>query len=233
MTNFTSPSSLRQSIHQEQVWLALPMVVAGLMGLVLLLVWVLPQWRQRQALVHMRDAMVEKQGQLDQRSQAVEEARVQLQEAVNRQAQVLALVAPTQQLDTMLTALAEAASSHQVRLVRYEPRRSTEAVNPPLPAPSTGSTVDRGAQPEQASSEADPLQASGLHRQHILITLEGAYTDMVVVLQSLELLQPLAVVHDLKLEGPPVQAGAPSQVGNTRMNLSLAVYSRPPEGGRR
>lgn len=237
MTNFNSLSSPKQQLSQEQVLLAFPMVVAGLVALGLLLMWVLPQWRQRQVLVQSRDAILRKQEQLPQQRQALAAVQQQVQEEVNRQAQVLALIAPTRQLDTMLTALAEAAQAHNVHLVRYEPRQPVRSA-PAAPA-SAAAAGDADApenigeaQETNANSPAgDPLLATGLKKQEILLTFEGSYGDILAVLQSLELLQPLAVAHDVKLEGRSPSADSPQapRTVTTRMNLRLTVYTQEEE----
>ena len=221
MTNFNNPSSPERQLRQEQVLLAFPMVVAGLVVMGLLLAWVLPQWRQRQVLIRQRDAIVQKQQQLDPQRQALATAQQQVQQEVNRQAQILALIAPTRQLDTMLTALAEAAQAQRVHLVRYEPRQSVGA----------DAAANTGGEPEPSGSPGDPLLATGLRKQEILLTFEGAYGNILTVLQNLELLQPLAIAHDLKLEGrPPLDQPHSSQAVTTRMNLRLTVYTQAEEG---
>ena len=240
MTSFNSLSSPQQQVRQEHVLLAFPMVVAGLVALVLLLVWVLPQWRQRQALIQNREAILHKHQQLDQQRHALARAQQQVQQQVNRQAQILALIAPTRQLDTMLTALADAAQAHNVTLVRYEPRQPVGGA-PVTPAAEVGAAVD-GDAPENSKGEqganaaaGDPLLATGLKKQEVLLTFEGGYGDILAVLQSLELLQPLAVAHDVKLEGRPPSAEQPedqpqpAQAVTTRMNLRLTVYMQAEE----
>lgn len=241
MTSFSSLSSPKQQVRQEHVLLAFPMVAAGLVTLALLLVWVLPQWRQQQALIRDRDAILHKQQQLDQQRQALATARRQVQQQVNRQAQILALIAPTRQLDTMLTALADSARAHNVTLVRYEPRQPVGGA-PVTPAAEVGGAVDGDApensagEQETAAAAGDPLLATGLKKQEVLLTFEGGYGDILAVLQSLELLQPLAVAHDLKLEGRPPSAEQPedqpqaTRAVTTRMNLRLTVYMQAEEG---
>ena len=218
MTNFSSPSPAKRQLTQEQVLLAFPLVVAALAAVGLLLVWVWPQWQQRHALVQRRDAVLQQHQQLGQQRHALAEARQQVQQEVNRQAQILALIAPTRQLDTLLTAVAEAAQSRQVQLVRYEPRQPV-GVAPSTPAVESGEDAPTSTDGEQepTASPGDPLLATGLQKQEILLTFEGGYGNILAVLQSLESLQPLVVAHDVKLEGRP-----PS----TRMNLRLTVYTQ-------
>jgi len=238
MTSFSSLSSPKQQVRQEHVLLAFPMVVAGLVALALLLVWVLPQWRQQHGLIRNRDAALHKQKQLDQQRQALATARQQVQQQVNRQAQILALIAPTHQLDTMLTALADAARAHNVTLVRYEPRPVVGGA-PAAPAAEVGAPGDgpENSEGEQEPDAAagDPLLAAGLKKQEVLLTFEGSYGDVLAVLQSLELLQPLAVAHDVKLEGRPPSEEQPedqpraTQTVTTRMNLRLTVYMQAEE----
>jgi len=238
MTSFSSLSSPKQQVRQEHVLLAFPMVVAGLVALALLLVWVLPQWRQQHGLIRNRDAALHKQKQLDQQRQALATARQQVQQQVNRQAQILALIAPTHQLDTMLTALADAARAHNVTLVRYEPRPVVGGA-PAAPAAEVGAPGDgpENSEGEQEPDAAagDPLLVAGLKKQEVLLTFEGGYGDVLAVLQSLELLQPLAVAHDVKLEGRPPSEEQPedqpraTQTVTTRMNLRLTVYMQAEE----
>ena len=229
MTNFSNPSPPKrqwpQDLNQEQVLLAFPLTVAALVALVLLLVWVLPQWRQRQGLIQQRHAIVQKQQQLDQQRQAVATAQQQVQQEVNRQAQILALIAPTRHLDTILTAVADAAQAHQVQLVRYEPRQSVAGA-PSTPAATGNPPANSDEEQEPAASAGDSLLATGLRKQEILLTLEGGYGNILAVLQRLESFQPLVVAHDLKLEGrPPAEDQPPSvQAATTRMNLRLTVY---------
>ena len=233
MTNFSNPSPAKGQLTQEQVLLAFPLAVAALAATGLLLVWVWPQWQQRHALIQHRDAVLQQQQQLGQQRHALAEARQQVQQEMNRQAQILALIAPTQELDTLLTAVAEAARVRQVQLVRYEPRQSVGGTPPaPAAAPAAATGEDPPANTdsdqEPAASAGDPLLATGLQKQEILLTLEGGYGNILAVLQSLESLQPLMVAHDLKLEGHPPSADQPpsTQAATTRMNLRLTVYSQ-------
>lgn len=233
MTNFSNPSppkrQLTQELSQEQVLLAFPLAVAALAAVGLLLAWVLPQWQQRHALIQRRDVVLQQHQQLDQQRHALAEARQQVQQEVNRQAQILALIAPTRQLDTMLTALAEAAQARQVQLVRYEPRQSVGGT-PSTPAATTEEDTPANSDEEQepAASAGDPLLATGLRKREILLTFEGGYGNILAVLQSLESLQPLVVAHDLKLEGRPPSADQPpsTRIVTTRMNLRLTVYTQ-------
>ncbi|CZB17456.1 hypothetical protein [Candidatus Synechococcus spongiarum] len=229
MTNFSDPSPAKRQLTQEQVLLAFPLAVAALAAMTLLLVWVWPQWQQRQALIQRRDAVLQQQQQLGQQRHALAEARQQVQQAVNHQAQILALIAPTRQLDTLLTTVAEAAQARQVQLVRYEPRQSVGGT-PSTPAAATGedTPANSDAEQEPTASPGDPLLAPGLQKQEILLTFEGDYGNILAVLQSLESLQPLVVAHDLKLEGRPPSADQPpsTQAATTRMNLRLTVYAQ-------
>ena len=225
MTNFTTPSSSQQRLSQDQVLLAIPLAVAALAALGLLLVWVLPQWQQRHALIQRRDAVLQQQQLGQQQRHALAQAQEQVQQEVNRQAQILALIAPTHQLDTMLTAVAEAAQAQQVQLVRYEPRQSVGGSS--SPSADTPANIDEDQQQPTAST-GDPLLATGLQKQEILVTFEGGYGNILAVLQSLESLQPLVVAHDLKLEGRPPSTEEPpsTQAATTRMNLRLTVYTQ-------
>ena len=229
MTNFSNPSPAKRQLTREQVLLAFPLAVAALAAVGLLLAWVYPQWRQRHALIQRQDAVLQQQQQLGRQRHALAEARQQVQQEVNRQAQILALIAPTRQLDTLLTALAEAAQARQVQLVRYEPRQSVGGV-PSTPAAATGedTPTNTGEEQEPTAAAGDPLLATGLRKQEILLTFEGGYGNILAVLQSLESLQPLVVAHDLKLEGRPSSADQPpsTQAATTRMNLRLTVYTQ-------
>ena len=229
MTNFNNPSSPKRQLSQEQVLLAFPMVVAALVAIGLLLMWVLPQWQGRQVLIQSRDAILQKQRQLDQQRQALAAVQRQVQQQVNHQAQILALIAPTHQLDTMLTALAEAAQAQGVHLVRYDPRQPVGAAAPSAPAEAEEDAPgNTEGEQETNASTGDPLLATDLEKQEILLTFEGGYGNILAVLQSLELLQPLVIVHDLKLEGRPPSADQPqsTQAVTTRMNVRLTVYTQ-------
>ena len=229
MTNFHNPASPQRRPSREQVLLAFPMAVAALAAIALLLVWVLPQWRQRQVLVGKRDAILHKRQQLDRQRQALATAQQQVQQEVNRQARILALIAPTYQLDTMLTALAEAAHAQDVQLVRYEPRQSV-GIAPAAPAGEDPSATT-GGEPEPGAPTGDPLLATGLKKQEILLTFEGSYDNILAVLQGLELLQPLTVAHDVKLESYSPSGDQPRSTRpvTTRMNLRLTVYVQAQE----
>ena len=228
MTNFNNPSSSRQQLSQEQVLLGFPMVVAALVAIGLLLVWVLPQWRQQQVLIQHRDDILQKQRQLDQQRQALATAQQEVQQEVNRQAQILALIAPTHQLDTLLTALAEAAQAQGVHLVRYDPRQPVGVAAPSAAPAEAGEDASGNTGGEQGAnpSPGDPLLATGLKKQEILLTFEGGYGNILAVLQHLELLQPLVIAHDLKLESrsPSTDQAQPTQAMTTQMNLRLTVY---------
>ena len=180
---------------------------------------------------------MQQQQQLVRQRHALAEAQEEVQQEVNRRAQILSLIAPPEPLDTMLTALAEAAQARQVHLVRYEPRQPV-GVAPSTPAAEPGeeAPANTGGEQEPNASAGDPLLAAGLQKQEVLLTFEGGYVNILAVLQSLELLQPLVVAHDLKLEEVPPSAAAPrtpqagsTQTATTRMNLRLTVYRQAQE----
>ena len=235
MTNFSDPSPAKRQLTQEQVLLAFPLAVAALAAVGLLLAWVYPQWRQRQALIQRQDAVLQQQQQLGRQRHDLAEVRQQVQQEVNRRARILALIAPTRQLDTLLTALAEIAQARQVRLVRYDPRQSvggtTPSTPPALAAGETTPATTTDDEQEPPANPGDPLLATGLQKQEILLTLEGSYGNIVAVLQSLESLQPLVVAHDLKLEERPPAGEQPPSTPTitTRMNLRLTVYRQEPD----
>ena len=254
MTNFTGIAPKRLQVTPAQALVGLPIAAGGLLATVLVVLWVWPQWQQLQtSRGRMAEAMTRRR-QLPALRQQLAAAQEALQDEANRRAQVLGLIAGTEQLEVFLTALADVAVRQGVTISRYEPRgvvsgRTTAASTPAGSEEDDESTGDVDSLDDISANAGpgDPLLTDDLRRQQILVTLEGRYGDNVAVLRALESFRPLVIVNDFKVEGrapqPLRSAGRPAIDAlpghggtlpittlpiTTRMNLTLSVYGRQP-----
>jgi type IV pilus assembly protein PilO len=200
MTNFQGAGPSRLS--REQVLVLGPALLGGLAALALAVFGVAPVWQGLEAEQLRWQSLQDDRQRLPllRRQLLTLEQRRQRAEAHNRQ--IVALIAGSGELTTLLAQLSSEAAAAGVVLDRYEPVTTPPAAD-----------ADPKATPKPAKPPTDPLLAPGLTKTTLLLTARGGGAQLVQFLRRLERLSPLVVQSDLA-----VKAGSPAEL---RLNLSL------------
>jgi len=220
MTNFQS-TSVTPRFKREWLLLGGP-VVAGLLlsaGVAALAVW--PSWQR--LLIDQQELE-----QLEEQRQRLPLLRAQLlklqdsvQEAEQRNASIVGLIAGSGEITTFLAQLSAEAQRTGVALDGYEPV-VTQAPPADPKAAKTKSAKDKTPPPP-----ADPLLAPGLQKTSLLLTARGTGPQLLAFLRSLEQLSLLVVQSDLSLKHETKEAAKPGEAGanTTKLRLNLSLYS--------
>jgi len=220
MTNL-QPTSVTPRFKREWLLLGGP-VVAGLLlsaGVAALAVW--PSWQR---------LMIDQQEleQLEEQRQRLPLLRAQLlklqdsvQEAEQRNASIVGLIAGSGEITTFLAQLSSEAQRTGVALDGYEPV-VTQAPPADPKAAKTKSAKDKTPPPP-----ADPLLAPGLQKTSLLLTARGTGPQLLAFLRSLEQLSLLVVQSDLSLKHETKEAAKPGEAAanTTQLRLNLSLYS--------
>ena len=176
----------------------------------------LDQQRQRlEELESKRDSLPRLESQLKQSDQA-------LSEAMQRQAQLVDLVAGRGQIQTFLAQLSRisAASAVEIKLYEPVPASSPEASN------RRSSNNQKKKKADSDSVSNDPLQALGYEKSSVLLQVEGPYRGLLQFLRRMEQLKLLVQPSDLELtalEEPPADGDQLAVIGAPRTRLKLRL----------
>ena len=155
-----------------------------------------------------------------------------LNEALQRQAQLVDLVAGRGQIQTFLAQLSRISAATGVSINLYEP----------VPASSSEVSNRRGSSDQQskgaksAAVSKDPLQALGYEKSSVLLQVEGPYQGLLQFLRRMEELELLVQPSDLELtalEAPPADQDQPAVIGapRTRLKLRLTFFESASKPG--
>ena len=228
MTNLSPDRpAWRHRITRERVLVSVPallgLVLAG--GLFSGVGWPgldrLDQQRARIAeLESKRDTLPLLEAQLKQ-------SDTSLNEAMQKQALLVDLLAGRGQIQTFLAQLSRISASSGVVISLYEP----------VPASSPATSNPRGSRGQQskgadsAAASQDPLQALGYVKSSVLLQVEGPYQGLLQFLRDMEQLELLVQPSDLVLTGLEDPATATNQPAvivrpRTRLKLRLTFFDR-------
>lgn len=222
----------------SRLLLVLPLGVGGVVALLLLLVWVLPQlqWlnRDQQRLA----AMEEKIQRLPLLRAQLQSTLVAQERAEAQKRQLLNLIAGSGSLNTFMAQVNREAERHGVVLDVLQP-----ATPPPAPPRAEAKPAVAGAAPAApAAGSCGRLDATdGLTASQQSLAVRGRYPNLLAFMRALERLNLLVVQCNLALEQPAPKAVAgaakvppPLEPMVLRFDLSL-FEQRPqarPRGGR-
>lgn len=210
------------------------LALAGLAGAAYLLLNVVqPAWQRNQEL--QADIATKEQQLVDQgeAQRQIEDARARLQEAERLRADVLALFASDESLDTLLLDLNERVQSANARI--SDPDRQAKLLKFEL-SPETGENPD-GTLGQVVSNGEFGAAVNGKLIQRIYnVEMEGNFAQTLSIIRNIERLQPLLVVRDFKSEIsgtlPPVrvevQPGGVRVLGDSQQFAQAAQFSREP-----
>ncbi|MFM7652607.1 MAG: hypothetical protein ACKO5M_06770 [Vulcanococcus sp.] len=225
MTNFQGGVSRR--VTREQVLLWSPVILGAVLALAAggLLLW--PALQQLQRNQQQLDDLKEQKARIPMLRQQVLKQRENLEQAQQKERQILQLIAGSGDISTFMTQLGQEARKSGVQLDSYEP---VTVVAPP-PPPAAGAPPPAQPDPNQPPPPpADPLLGPGLQKTSILISARGSGLQLQDFLRRIERLSLLVVQSDLSLKHEAATAanGKPSPVGINSLKLNLTLYSKAP-----
>jgi len=169
------------------------------------------QLRERRSVV---DVMEQKSDDLPGLAQTLAQRRLEQAEVMAQQRRLLALIAGTAELDTLLAQLNDLANQHQVVVTSTEPGAVERAPVPvaPTDAPAAGA---------EDLAVADPLLQQGLEKRSARIQVEGPFVQVLAFLRSLESLEVFVVTDDLSVVAAP---SSEDEAMRVRLGLTLLAY---------
>ena len=215
MTTTPGGSSMAALFSPERILVVLPALMGAGVAALLLTAGATPlmvQLQQEQAVVK---EMRFKRNELPQMSLQLEQQLDQLADLERQQELLVDLVAGRRQLRTVLAALNTLTEVHNVQITALE-LKPVVAYKPPLPPPQP----EKGEEPPPAPPPGDPLLRPGLEKRSALISLEGAFPDLLLVLRRIEQLQVIVITDDLKLLNNGTENSP------TQLSLSVSAYGR-------
>ena len=214
MTTTPGGSSLAGLFSPERILVVLPALMGAGVAALLLTAGATPLMVQRQQEQEVVMEMRVKRNELPLVSIQLEQQLEKLVDAERQQERLVDLVAGRRQLRTVLAALNTITEEHNVRITALELKPLVSYKPPPPPKP------EKGEEPPPAPPPGDPLLRPGLEKRSALISLEGSFPDLLLVLRQLEQLQVIVITDDLSL----LNNGSEGSL--TQLSLSLSAYGR-------
>ena len=234
MTNFQGGTPAR--VTREQILLWTPVALGGVVALAAAVLMLLPAVQQLSRKQQELTDLKEQEARVPLLRQQLTQQQETLEEAQQREKQILQLIAGSGDISTFMAQLSREARSSGVQLDSYEPVTATAAPATTPPAGQTPPAAPNPPQPAAASGAAaavaaavDPLVAPGLQKTSVLITAKGSGPQLQDFLRRLERLSLLVAQSDLSLKTEVAQAtegGKAAVSGLTTLKLTLSVYSK-------
>jgi type IV pilus assembly protein PilO len=234
MTNFQGGTPAR--VTREQILLWTPVALGGVVALAAAVLMLLPAVQQLSRKQQELTDLKEQEARVPLLRQQLTQQQETLEEAQQREKQILQLIAGSGDISTFMAQLSREARSSGVQLDSYEPVTATAAPATTPPAGQTPPAAPNPLQPAAAAGAAaavaaavDPLVAPGLQKTSVLITAKGSGPQLQDFLRRLERLSLLVAQSDLSLKTEVAQAtegGKTAASGLTTLKLTLSVYSK-------
>jgi type IV pilus assembly protein PilO len=239
MTNFQGGTPAR--VTREQILLWTPVALGGVVALAAAVLMLLPAVQQLSRKQQELTDLKEQEARVPLLRQQLTQQQETLEEAQQREKQILQLIAGSGDISTFMAQLSREARSSGVQLDSYEPvtapaapattppagQTPPAAPNPPQPAAAAGAAAAGAA--AAVAAAVDPLVAPGLQKTSVLITAKGSGPQLQDFLRRLERLSLLVAQSDLSLKTEVAQAtegGKTAASGLTTLKLTLSVYSK-------
>jgi type IV pilus assembly protein PilO len=239
MTNFQGGTPAR--VTREQILLWTPVALGGVVALAAAVLMLLPAVQQLSRKQQELTDLKEQEARVPLLRQQLTQQQETLEEAQQREKQILQLIAGSGDISTFMAQLSREARSSGVQLDSYEPvtapaapattppagQTPPAAPNPPQPAAAAGAAAAGAA--AAVAAAVDPLVAPGLQKTSVLITAKGTGPQLQDFLRRLERLSLLVAQSDLSLKTEVAQAteaGKTAASGLTTLKLTLSVYSK-------
>jgi len=234
MTNLQGGTPPR--VTREQILLWTPVALGGVVALAAAVLMLLPAVQQLSRKQQELTDLKEQEARVPLLRQQLTQQQETLEEAQQREKQILQLIAGSGDISTFMAQLSREARSSGVQLDSYEPVTATAAPATTPPAGQTPPAAPNPPQPAAAAGAAaavaaavDPLVAPGLQKTSVLITAKGSGPQLQDFLRRLERLSLLVAQSDLSLKTEVAQAtegGKAAVSGLTTLKLTLSVYSK-------
>lgn len=234
MTNFQGGTPAR--VTREQILLWTPVALGGVVALAAAVLMLLPAVQQLSRKQQELTDLKEQEARVPLLRQQLTQQQETLEEAQQREKQILQLIAGSGDISTFMAQLSREARSSGVQLDSYEPVTAPAAPATTPPAGQTPPAAPNPPQPAAAAGAAaavaaavDPLVAPGLQKTSVLITAKGSGPQLQDFLRRLERLSLLVAQSDLSLKTEVAQAtegGKTAASGLTTLKLTLSVYSK-------
>ena len=172
----------------------------------------LVQLRERRSVV---DVMEQKSEALPGLVQTLAQRRVEQAKLMAQQQRLLALIAGTAELETLLAQLNDLANKHQVLVSSTVPGEVERA---PQPVPSSGAP----SAGKKKIGGGDPLLMQGLEKRSARIQVQGAFVQVLAFLRSLESLEVFVITDDLSVLAS--RSSSEDEATTVRLGLKLLAY---------
>jgi type IV pilus assembly protein PilO len=220
MTNLQASSA---TVRFRRAWVlqGLP-AAAGLLvslGVVAIAVW--PTWQRLQIDQQELEQLAEQRQRLPLLRSQLLKLQDSVQQAEQRNAAIVGLIAGSGEITTFLAQLSAEAQRTGVVLDGYEP------IVTQAPPADSQTTKGKAAKNKAPAPPADPLLAPGLQKTSLLLAARGTGPQLLAFLRSLEQLSLLVVQSDLSLKQETKEPAKPGEAvaTSTQLRLSLSLYS--------
>jgi len=238
MTNF-SGAPRRFQLTRQQILIAVPLLAGALLSVIVLSLGLRPTFGRvgelRERLEDLQ-SLQESLPALDRRIASAEQAFEQAQE---RQALLVDLIADSDSIQTVLALLNQESMASGVMLMDYEPVASTSAAAT-SPSSAGGKDDQSKGRPDSKGGKdtpqnGDPLETLGYRRTSMALRVTGSYGALLDFLRRVERLQVLVESSDLELEAvSPKQSNesdpTPNIPAETDLRMTLTFYDRQTPG---
>lgn len=208
---------------REQLLFGLPTAVGGVLAAAVLGLVAWPQWQQVQVARSRAVELRQLEGQLPLLAAQLQREQLGIEKAQGQQALVLQLIAGSGTLATFMAQVDRLAARTGVKLSLYEPLVSAAPAGP----------AAKPAGKEASPPPADPLLASGVARQEVVLSAAGRYPALVAFMRQLEALSVLVVQSNLQLaveeqKAPAAPDQGPRPPAAVLLKMAVATYIRSP-----
>ena len=217
MTNFQAEINRSNSawLTPERAVVVVPILAGLAIGATLASAVIAPQIVQLRERREVFDVLEQKSDALPGLEQALAQRRLEQAEVMAQQQRLLALIAGTAELETLLAQLNDLANKHQVLVSSTVPgkvERAPQSV-PSSGAPSAGKKKIGGG---------DPLLMQGLEKRSARIQVQGAFVQVLAFLRSLESLEVFVITDDLSVVAS--RSTSDDEATTVRLGLDLLAY---------
>ena len=227
MTNFQGGTPAR--VTREQILLWTPVALGGVVAIAAAALLLFPAVQQLSRKQQELADLKEQEARVPLLRQQLTQQQETLEDAQQREKQILQLIAGSGDISTFMAQLSREARSSGVQLDSYEPVAAPVTTPPAGQKPPAASATPNPQQPQPAAAPGDPLVAPGLQKTSVLITAKGSGPQLQDFLRRLERLSLLVAQSDLSMKTEVAQAteaGKTDVSGLTTLKLTLSVYSK-------
>lgn len=218
-------------ITKQQLLFGVPTAVGGVLAAAVLGLVAWPQWQQVQVGRSRLAELREIEAQLPLMATQLQREQQGVVKAQEQQALVLQLIAGSGTLATFMAQVDKLAALSGVKLSLYEPL----AAAPPPDPKAGGQPAKPPGKDAPPQPPADPLLASGVAKQEVLLSAAGRYPALMAFMRQLEALSVLVVqsnlqlaVEEQKAQAAPASAKGPVAPPPVQLKMSVATYYRAP-----